>query len=79
MVLVGIYNTFSTRTVDIDDVHSVVDIRGIVDIDDVHSVVDICGTVDANLERINGRSDVFFNNPSLGEHDKYYRIPVIVQ
>lgn len=41
--------------------------------------IGIRGSVDANLQYINGRSDVFFNNPSRGENDKYYVIPVSVE
>lgn len=37
------------------------------------------GTVDVNLQQINGRDDVFFNNPRRGENDKYYLIPVTVE
>jgi hypothetical protein len=38
--------------------------------------VDVNGYLDVNLEAINGHGDVFFNNPSRGEDDKYYVIPV---
>ena len=41
--------------------------------------VDIDNTVDINLQEINGRSDVFFNNPMRGDDDKYYRIPVTTE
>lgn len=41
--------------------------------------VDIENTVDINLQEINGRSDVFFNNPMRGDDDKYYRIPVTTE
>ncbi len=41
--------------------------------------VDVDNTVDINLQEINGRSDVFFNNPQRGEDDKYYRIPVTTE
>lgn len=41
--------------------------------------IGIRGAVDANLQYINGRRDVFFNNPSRGEEDKYYVIPVSVE
>ncbi|MBM0659435.1 hypothetical protein [Capnocytophaga genosp. AHN8471] len=33
--------------------------------------------LDVNLQEINGRRDVFFNNPSRGDNHRYYRIPVI--
>ena len=54
---------------------------------DVHvdNVVGISGNiginnpVDVNLQYINGRSDVFFNNPRRGDKDKYYLIPVTVE
>lgn len=42
-------------------------------------VVDVGNSVDVNLQYINGRRDVFFNNPSRGDKDKYYRIPVTVE
>ena len=45
----------------------------------VSGSVDVDNTVDINLERINGHSDVFFNNYSRGDKEKYYRIPVITQ
>lgn len=35
--------------------------------------------VDVNLQYINGHSNVFFNNPSRGQDDKYYVIPVTVE
>jgi len=39
-----------------------------------------CGIkVDVNLQEINGRSDVFFNNPKRGDDNKYYLIPVTVE
>lgn len=41
--------------------------------------VDIDNTVDINLQEINGRSDVFFNNSMRGDDDKYYRIPVTTE
>ena len=46
---------------------------------DVSGRVDIGSSVDVNLQYINGRSDVFFNNPSRGDKDKYYVIPVTVE
>ena len=46
---------------------------------DVSGRVDIGSSVDVNLQYINGRSDVFFNNPGRGEKDKYYVIPVTVE
>lgn len=45
----------------------------------VSGKVDIDNTVDINLQEINGRSDVFFNNPMRGDDDKYYRIPVTTE
>mgnify|MGYP002677500189 CR=1 FL=1 len=41
--------------------------------------VDVDNTIDVNLQEINGRSDVFFNNPMRGDDDKYYRIPVTTE
>ena len=46
---------------------------------DVSGAVDVGNSVDVNLQYINGRSDVFFNNPRRGEEEKYYRIPVTVE
>lgn len=46
---------------------------------DVEGSVGINGSVDANLQYINGRNDVFFNNPNRGDKDKYYVIPVTVE
>ena len=46
---------------------------------DVSGTVDVGNSVDVNLQYINGRSDVFFNNPSRGDKDKYYLIPVTVE
>lgn len=46
---------------------------------DVSGRVDIGSSVDVNLQYINGRSDVFFNNPRRGDKDKYYVIPVTVE
>lgn len=46
---------------------------------EVSGKVDIDNTVDINLQEINGRSDVFFNNPMRGDDDKYYRIPVTAE
>ena len=40
--------------------------------------VDVDNTIDVNLQEINGRSDVFFNNPKRGDDNKYYLIPVTV-
>lgn len=41
--------------------------------------IPVNGTVDVNLQEINGRSDVFFNNPKRGDDNKYYLIPVTVE
>lgn len=41
--------------------------------------VGINNPIDVNLQYINGRSDVFFNNPRRGDKDKYYLIPVTVE
>lgn len=46
---------------------------------DVSGAVDVGNSVDVNLQYINGRSDVFFNNPRRGDKDKYYLIPVTVE
>ena len=46
---------------------------------EVTGSVDVDNTVDINIEEINGHSDVFYNNLSRGDKDKYYRIPVITQ
>ena len=46
---------------------------------DVSGTVDVGNSVDVNLQYINGRRDVFFNNPSRGDKDKYYLIPVTVE
>lgn len=45
----------------------------------VRGSVDIDNSVDVNLQYINGRRDVFFNNPRRGDRDKYYVIPVTVE
>lgn len=45
---------------------------------DVSGNINVDNVVDVNLQEINGRSDVFFNNPMRGDNDKYYRIPVTV-
>ena len=55
---------------------------GSVDVDNTVSVrgsVDVDNAVDVNLQYINGHSNVFFNNPSRGEKNKYYVIPVTVE
>ena len=55
---------------------------GSVDVDNTISVrgsVDVDNAVDVNLQYINGHSNVFFNNPSRGEKNKYYVIPVTVE
>ena len=55
---------------------------GSVDVDNTISVrgsVDVDNAVDVNLQYINGHSNVFFNNPSRGEKDKYYVLPVTVE
>ena len=46
---------------------------------DIKWTVDIDSPIDVNLQYINGRADVFFNNPSRGDNDKYYLIPVTVE
>ena len=46
---------------------------------DFESGVRVQEPIDVNLQYINGESNVFFNNPSRGEKDKYYVIPVTVQ
>jgi len=45
----------------------------------VDGSVSVDNTIDVNLSEINGRSDVFFNNPRRGDHNKYYVIPVTVE
>lgn len=78
LVIVNIIDILGIRvdaTVDVDDVKSSVGIYGIVDVDDVKSTVQ----VDANIESINGHSNVFFNNPSRGDKDRYYVIPVTIE
>ena len=45
----------------------------------VSGAVDVGNSVDVNLQYINGRRDVFFNNPRRGDKDKYYLIPVTVE
>ena len=43
------------------------------DIDaDVSGSVSVDNAVDVNLQYINGQRNVFFNNPSRGDKDKYY-------
>jgi hypothetical protein len=42
----------------------------------IMNAVEVDNAVDVNLQYINGRRDVFFNNPSRGDNDKYYLIPV---
>ena len=79
LVLVNMYDTFSTKEVNIIRIKDDIQVYGTVDVDDVKSSVSIYGSVDANLNRINGRSDVFFNNPRRGDTDKYYLIPVTVE
>lgn len=44
-----------------------VKVKGNVEVDDI---------VDINIQKINGQQDVFFNDPSRGQKDKYYRLPV---
>ena len=46
---------------------------------DVSGAVNVRNSVDVNLQYINGRSDVFFNNPRRGDKDKFYLIPVTVE
>lgn len=46
---------------------------------DVSGDIHVTNPVDVNLQEINGRSDVFFNNPKRGDKDKYYLIPVTVE
>ena len=79
LVFVNMYDTFSTKEVSVIRIKDDIQVYGTVDIDDVKSSVSIYGSVDANLNRINGRSDVFFNNPRRGDTDKYYVIPVTVE
>jgi len=45
---------------------------------DVSNSLEIGNTIDVNIHEINGQRDVFFNNPSRGQNDKYYRLPVAV-
>lgn len=52
-------------------------VRGDVDAA-VYGTVSVDNMVDVNIDAINGHYDVFFNNYSRGEDDKYYRLPVIV-
>jgi hypothetical protein len=42
----------------------------------VSGSVDIDNTLDINIESVNGHSDIFLNNPSRGEKNKYYLLPV---
>jgi hypothetical protein len=46
---------------------------------EVSGRVDVDNTVDVNLHEINNHRDVFFNNPSRGDKNKYYVIPVTVE
>ena len=46
---------------------------------DVSGSVSVDNAVDVNLQYINGQRNVFFNNPSRGDKDKYYLIPVTVE
>lgn len=46
---------------------------------DVTGNVGVSNLIDVNLQEINGRSDVFFNNPKRGDQDKYYVLPVTVE
>jgi hypothetical protein len=55
------------------------DVSGTVDIDDVRGTVNVSGDVDVDIMHINGQRNVFFNNPSRGEKDRYYVLPVVVQ
>lgn len=45
----------------------------------VEGSVSVDNTVDINIEAINGHRDAFFNNPLRGDHNKYYRLPVVTQ
>ena len=53
-------------------------VRGHVDAE-VYGTVEVDNTVDINVQAINGHYDVFFNNPSRGEREKYYLLPVVVE
>lgn len=66
----GIFNEDKAQSVRV--VNSV-GINGSVE---VEGRVNIGNTVDVNLQEINGHNNVFFNNPSRGDHNKYYVIPV---
>lgn len=79
LVFINIYDAFSIKEVSVIRIKDNIQVYGTVDVDDINSSVKIYGEVDANLDRINGRSDVFFNNPRRGDTDKYYVIPVTVE
>ena len=53
-------------------------VRGNVDAS-VYGTVSVENMVDVNIDAINGHYDVFFNNPSRGENDKYYLLPITVE
>ena len=42
----------------------------------VSGSVDVDNTLDINIESVNGHRDIFLNNPSRGEKNKYYLLPV---
>ena len=46
---------------------------------DVKGEVDVNNCVQVDLREINGHSDVFFNNPRLGDNNKYYVLPVTIE
>lgn len=64
----------SNQNVYVDGGHLSSDVTGEVK---VKGTVNVENTVDINIEEINGQSDVFFNNPSRGQENKYYRLPVV--
>ena len=79
LVFINIYDAFSTKEVSVIRIEDNIQVYGTVDVDNVNSSVGIYGEVDANLHRINGQRDVFFNNPRNGHNNKYYVIPVTLK
>jgi hypothetical protein len=55
------------------------DVSGTVDVNSIKNMVNVTGDVDVNIMRINGQRNVFFNNPTRGEKDRYYVLPVAIQ
>ena len=66
----AIHDAYTQRHAFIDGGY--VKVKGSVDVDNVNDRVGI------DIQAINGQSDVFFNNPSKGDNDRYYLLPTCV-